>query len=200
MFLERRLNLYDLARAELTARLAAWRFQPGARGRACGITSIWGVRRVVGRMPELPAKVRTRLAVECVLAGLPVAHELHSSDGFTRKFLLGLADGRRIETVFDAVHRTRDRLRVESGRMRDGMRILRHGPDGLPTPPHRGRNRRAQAVHLQRLLRSASPDSTSEQRDRNPKPETRNLAEPLSRGSAISCSWAWASRCTTTTR
>jgi len=88
MFLERRLNLYDLARAELTARLAAWGFSPVHAARLWNYL-YWECAGSWDAMPELPAKVRTRLAVECVLAGLPVAHELHSSDGFTRKFLLG---------------------------------------------------------------------------------------------------------------
>jgi adenine C2-methylase RlmN of 23S rRNA A2503 and tRNA A37 len=93
-----RSNLYDLTRAELTARLAAWGFSPVHAARLWNYL-YWECVGSWDAMPELPAKVRTRLTAECALAGLPVAHELHSRDGFTRKFLLGLADGRRIETV-----------------------------------------------------------------------------------------------------
>ena len=50
-------------------------------------------------LPELPARVRARLEAETVLPVPPVAAETDSSDGFTRKYLLGLADGHRIETV-----------------------------------------------------------------------------------------------------
>ena len=50
-------------------------------------------------MPELPEKVRTRLVNEAQLGVLPTALETDSSDGFTRKYLLTLADGERIETV-----------------------------------------------------------------------------------------------------
>ena len=50
-------------------------------------------------MPELPAKVCAWLAAHARLAPLPVALATDSADGFTRKYLLGLADGRRIETV-----------------------------------------------------------------------------------------------------
>jgi 23S rRNA (adenine2503-C2)-methyltransferase len=50
-------------------------------------------------MPELPAKVRTRLEAEASLGLLPTALETDSSDGFTRKYLLSLQDGERIETV-----------------------------------------------------------------------------------------------------
>jgi 23S rRNA (adenine2503-C2)-methyltransferase len=50
-------------------------------------------------MPEVPAKVRTRLAAECTIGQLPTALETDSRDGFTRKYLLALTDGERIETV-----------------------------------------------------------------------------------------------------
>jgi 23S rRNA (adenine2503-C2)-methyltransferase len=50
-------------------------------------------------MPELPARFRARAEEELALSRLPVAAETHSSDGFTRKYLLSLADDRRIETV-----------------------------------------------------------------------------------------------------
>jgi 23S rRNA (adenine2503-C2)-methyltransferase len=50
-------------------------------------------------LPDLPARVLSRLRVETVLGSLPVAAETESSDGFTRKYLLGLGDGERIETV-----------------------------------------------------------------------------------------------------
>ena len=51
------------------------------------------------RMPDLPARFRTVTARELHFATLPVAIETHSRDGFTRKYLLSLADGKRIETV-----------------------------------------------------------------------------------------------------
>jgi len=50
-------------------------------------------------MPGLPVKVRTRLATETTLNVLPTALETDSRDGFTRKYLLSLADAARIETV-----------------------------------------------------------------------------------------------------
>ena len=50
-------------------------------------------------MPELPAKVRARLEAEATLGVLPTALETDSTDGFTRKYLLTLGDGERIETV-----------------------------------------------------------------------------------------------------
>jgi 23S rRNA (adenine2503-C2)-methyltransferase len=50
-------------------------------------------------MPELPEKIRARLAAEATIGTLPVALATDSSDGFTCKYLLSLADGEKIETV-----------------------------------------------------------------------------------------------------
>jgi len=50
-------------------------------------------------MPELPVRFRARAESELGFTRLPVTAETHSTDGFTRKYLLALADDRRIETV-----------------------------------------------------------------------------------------------------
>jgi 23S rRNA (adenine2503-C2)-methyltransferase len=50
-------------------------------------------------MPELPAKVRARLTTDATLGVLPTALQTDSRDGFTRKYLLSLVDGERVETV-----------------------------------------------------------------------------------------------------
>jgi 23S rRNA (adenine2503-C2)-methyltransferase len=44
-------------------------------------------------------RLRVKLEVKTTLGRLPVARETHSSDGFTRKYLLTLNDGHHIETV-----------------------------------------------------------------------------------------------------
>jgi len=170
-------NLYDLTRAELTARLAAWGFSPVHAARLWNYL-YWECAASWDAMPELPAKVHTRLAAECVLGGLPVAHELHSRDGFTRKFLLGLADGRRIETVLmrftgraTACVSSQAGCAMGCGFCATGqMGFLRHLTTGEIV---------AQAVHLQRLLRDERPNPESE--IRNSKLETRN---PERRGAA----------------
>ncbi|HVW20727.1 MAG TPA: 23S rRNA (adenine(2503)-C(2))-methyltransferase RlmN [Opitutaceae bacterium] len=92
------LPLYGLTRAELTAQVEAWGFSPVHAARLWRYL-YWECADSWAAMAELPAKVRARLAAEAGLGVLPAARELHSSDGFTRKFLLELADGRRIETV-----------------------------------------------------------------------------------------------------
>jgi 23S rRNA (adenine2503-C2)-methyltransferase len=167
---DHRTNFYDLTRAELTARLVAWGFSPVHAARLWNYL-YWECVGSWEAMPELPTKVRTRLAAECVLTVLPVAQELHSRDGFTRKFLLGLADGRRIETVL--MRFTGRATACVSSQVGCAMGC------GFCATGQRGFQRHlsageivAQAVHLQRLLRSESADSISEQRD--PEPETRN--------------------------
>ncbi len=50
-------------------------------------------------MPELPAGFRRAAEAGLRFTSLPIAVETHSTDGFTRKYLLALADDHRIETV-----------------------------------------------------------------------------------------------------
>ena len=98
-----RLALYDLTRPELIAQVEAWGLSPvhGAR--------LWSALYYEGlgsfeAMKELPVRLRTRLREEASIEPLAVAREQHSSDGFTRKYLLALADGRQIETVLMRYH------------------------------------------------------------------------------------------------
>jgi 23S rRNA (adenine2503-C2)-methyltransferase len=58
-----------------------------------------GLASSFDQLPEIPARVRSRLAAETRIGTLPVRLEAESGDGFTRKFLLGLPDGEGIETV-----------------------------------------------------------------------------------------------------
>jgi len=91
-------NLYDLTREELTALFARWEFSPVHVARLWNYL-YWECADSFAAMPELPAKVRRRLDAETRLGVLPVALETDSTDGFTRKYLLHLADDARIETV-----------------------------------------------------------------------------------------------------
>jgi 23S rRNA (adenine2503-C2)-methyltransferase len=92
------ISLYDLTRPQLEAALAQWGFSPShAR-------PLWGYlyrRRVrsFGEMDELPARLRDRLSECASLPRLSEARIVDSADGQTRKFALGLSDGRSIETV-----------------------------------------------------------------------------------------------------
>ena len=177
MSLANHTNLYDLTRAELTARVVAWGFSPVHAARLWNYL-YWECVGSWDAMPELPAKVRTRLAAECVLAGLPVAHELHSRDGFTRKFLLGLADGRRIETVLMRFTGRATACVSSQAGCAMGCRFCATGQVGFQRHLSAGEIV-AQAVHLQRLLRDERPAAPSAHHDpeseiRNPKLETRN--------------------------
>jgi 23S rRNA (adenine2503-C2)-methyltransferase len=93
-----RINLYDFTREELRRRFVQWGLKPVHAG------PLWRYLYLeladsFDAMPKLPAKVRARLAAEAQIGALPTALETDSSDGFTRKYLLALADGARIETV-----------------------------------------------------------------------------------------------------
>jgi 23S rRNA (adenine2503-C2)-methyltransferase len=92
------ISLHDLTREELRLQFVRWDFPTVHAAR------LWNYLYLecadsFAAMPELPARVRARLAAETTLMVPPVAAETDSSDGFTRKYLLGLADGHRIETV-----------------------------------------------------------------------------------------------------
>ena len=91
-------NFHDLTREELRALIVRWGFSPVHAAR---LWSYVYLERVDdwARMPDLPARFRARAETGLVFSRLPVAVETHSADGFTRKYLLELADGRRIETV-----------------------------------------------------------------------------------------------------
>lgn len=91
-------DLYGLTRAELEERLRQWDFSPVHAARLWNYL-YWELVDGFGAMPDLPAKVRRRLEAEAHLGVLPTARSTDSSDGFTRKFLLALPDGRTIETV-----------------------------------------------------------------------------------------------------
>ncbi len=92
------LNLYDLTHEELRVQLVRWGFNPFHTARLWNYLYI-ELADSFDAMPELPAKVRARLATDARLGVLATALETDSSDGFTRKYLLSLADQERIETV-----------------------------------------------------------------------------------------------------
>lgn len=92
------LNLYDVSREQLRERLGEWDINP------IHAAKLWNylyVRQVasIDEMSELPPRLRARLRDETTLGVLPSVLTTDSTDGFTRKFLLGLTDGRRVETV-----------------------------------------------------------------------------------------------------
>ena len=94
----RLINLYDLTREQLRLQLVRWELNP------VHVARLWNYLYIelaasLDAMPELPPKLRARLAAETQLGILPTALETASSDGFTHKYLLALHDAEKIETV-----------------------------------------------------------------------------------------------------
>lgn len=92
------LDLYDCTRDELRQRLAQWDIKP------VHVAALWNylyVQQVssIDEMFDLPPRLRARLSSEATVGVLTPVQATDSTDGFTRKFLLGLTDGRRVETV-----------------------------------------------------------------------------------------------------
>ena len=92
------INLYDLSRAALAARLAAW----GASDYYAGLAWAGLYRDLVARPEEIAGlrpELMARLTDEMRISSLALRSSIDSADGHTRKYLLGLADGAAIETV-----------------------------------------------------------------------------------------------------
>lgn len=92
------INLYDYTRPELTHLLQEWGYS------SFYAQKLWhALYRPPLSWPEslaqFPAGLQQKLHQQTHWPRLVVQTALQSSDGFTRKFLLGLADGQAIETV-----------------------------------------------------------------------------------------------------
>ncbi len=91
-------SFFDLTREALRQLVVRWGFSPVHAARLWTYVYLERVE-AWPLMTELPARFRARAETELAFARPGVAVETHSSDGFTRKYLLALADGRQIETV-----------------------------------------------------------------------------------------------------
>ncbi len=91
-------NFYDHTRAELLALASRWGFPPVHAARLWSYVYLEGIENWAA-MPDLPARFRAKAEGELAFGRHATAAETPSSDGFTRKYLLELTDGRRIETV-----------------------------------------------------------------------------------------------------
>jgi len=95
------VDLYSLTRAELGESLAEWGVNPVHAGpvwRALYWHCVSDFREMEATA-AVPPRVCAVLAERARLGVLPTVQVVDSSDGFTRKFLLGLHDAERIETV-----------------------------------------------------------------------------------------------------
>ncbi len=95
---DERINLYDFTREQLRAQLVQWELNPTHVARLWNYLYIECVSSV-DAMTALPPKLRARLTTDARVGVLETSLATDSSDGFTRKFLLRLADSERIETV-----------------------------------------------------------------------------------------------------
>lgn len=91
-------NFYDLTRPELLELAASWGFPTVHAAKLWAYVYLNGEEKW-SAMPELPARFRTKAEASLIFGRHETAAETHSSDGFTRKYLLSLGDGRKIETV-----------------------------------------------------------------------------------------------------
>ena len=95
-----RINLYDHTREELRVQFTRWGLSTVHAETVWNRLYLQCANALTAEaMPGVPGKVLDRLAADATLGVLPTALETDSSDGFTRKYLLALADGERIETV-----------------------------------------------------------------------------------------------------
>ena len=92
------LNLYDFTREQLRELLVRWELNPVHVARLWNYLYVEHVESL-DAMSELPVKLRVRLNADTTIGALPTALATDSSDGFTAKYLLRLADAQRVETV-----------------------------------------------------------------------------------------------------
>lgn len=93
-----KINLYDLSRDEVNTLLDEWGFS------AYHATRLWHhlyreQARTLEDLRGLRPDLLRQLQSQTTLEPLPVQVASSSSDGFTRKFLLGLPDNEEVETV-----------------------------------------------------------------------------------------------------
>lgn len=92
------INLYDLNREQLSLLLARWGYSDYHANRLW--QALYRERLTdIGQMGDLRPDLREQLTAETTLRPLTTQLAIDSSDGLTRKFLLGLEDGQTIETV-----------------------------------------------------------------------------------------------------
>jgi 23S rRNA (adenine2503-C2)-methyltransferase len=93
-----RANFHDLTREALRLLTVRWGFSPVHAARLWRYVYLEQIE-AWPLMTDLPVRYRERAEDELALVRPEIAVETHSSDGFTRKYLLALSDDRRIETV-----------------------------------------------------------------------------------------------------
>ena len=164
-------NFYDHTREELRSLVARWGFPTVHAARLWAYVYLEGVERWAA-MPDLPGRVRAKAESELSFARLDTVNELHSSDGFTRKYLLGLTDARRIETVLMRyTGRVTACISSQAG-CAMGCVFCATGQMGFARHLTAGEIV-AQAMHIDRTLRETAPDAALA-RPASPSPHDRH--------------------------
>ncbi|HRQ38414.1 MAG TPA: 23S rRNA (adenine(2503)-C(2))-methyltransferase RlmN [Chloroflexota bacterium] len=170
-------NLYDLSYPALEKHLQGWGFSPYHAGR------IWACLyqeqvETVAAMTELRPDLQARLVAE---TAVPLPHprlDTDSSDGFTRKFLLALADGQTIETVLMWFKgRATACVSTQVG-CAMGCVFCATGQMGFTRHLTAGEIV-GQVLFVDRLLQSASPSASSGQGQRLRNIVLMGMGEPL---------------------
>lgn len=155
-------HLLGVPRAELAARAVEWGFSPIHAG------SLWNEIYLKGRRApgeftphdRMPARFLDRVFAEFAFDFPAVAKETHSSDGFTRKYLLAMHDAHRIETVLMRYSgRTTACVSSQVG-CAMGCVFCATGQMGY-TRHLSAAEIVAQALHVDRVLRETAPDATA---------------------------------------
>jgi 23S rRNA (adenine2503-C2)-methyltransferase len=150
-------SVLGLTRSELVGVLGDWGFSP-VHASTLWSYLYWECADSWAAMPGLPAKVRTRLEENYSLIPLSVDREAFSSDGHTRKFLLGLEDARRIETVL--MKFTGRATACISSQVGCAMGCVFCATGQMGYQRHLGAGEIVgQALHVQRLLRNHGVDT-----------------------------------------
>jgi 23S rRNA (adenine2503-C2)-methyltransferase len=178
-----RLDLYDLSRPQLREQFVRWDLSPVHAARLWNYLYLGLAESFsAAAMPELPPKVLRRLAAEATLGVLPTALETDSSDGFTRKYLLSLADGEKIETVL--MRFTGRVTACVSSQVGCAMGCVFCATGQMGYTRHLTPGEIvAQAVHVARALRRAGPSGGPAHRLRNVV--LMGMGEPLHNYDAV---------------
>ena len=173
------INLYDLTREELRMLFVRWEFPTVHAARLWSYLYLKLASNFsVEAMPELPARVRAKLNAEAMLGILPIALVTDSSDGFTRKYLLSLGDGERIETVLMRfTGRVTACISSQVG-CAMGCVFCATGQMGYTRHLTPGEIV-AQAVHVARALRGSAPNAAASNRDATPAAVTAHAPARL---------------------
>jgi 23S rRNA (adenine2503-C2)-methyltransferase len=160
------VNLYDLTRAELRLWLVKQELNSIHAARVWAYLYLDLVTSF-DQMPEVPTRVRERLAALTRIGTLNTALETDSTDGFTRKYLLSLDDEERIETVL--MRFTGRVTACVSSQVGCAMGCVFCATGQMGYTRHLTPGEIvAQAVHVARALRHTTPADTAGPREPHP--------------------------------